>query len=429
MGFKIDLTSDGNVESNPGPQSNPNSDPLSTRLSLSSLGTEPAHKKKTELSESPLQFLEAEELYFFLDIESLSAKELHTVKLPKTSEKKDAADDELDSEAKPISELSEEPDELKPDFENDSIIQIGIQLVNTFEHPLQESRSFLLTSKPVLTDDLNAEVLHFENEKEMLVEFIHLLKLEKPKLICGYNLNSFDLPFIIRRCQLLDVEINFLIKLGEGSVCCPWFFQRWAKKSNLASIWSLDLYQLLRSTYTFPGGRSLENVVSYLFEGSRVQKLDLLSEDEKLRLTTKYKSQGYEVLRNQTTLAKLKEIERLWNGSDEDRTSLACYCINDVELCRHLVDFFLDKKLQTMLFLPAVKSVKCDLRQILKDPNPQNQQSDLNEFRRIGKNFSRINTRGRMLLKLFFIDEYDRQINEKPHELPNLDILQEKTRF
>ncbi|KAL0231469.1 hypothetical protein GEMRC1_010873 [Eukaryota sp. GEM-RC1] len=181
--FKIDLTSDGDVESNPGPQSDPNSDPIGTILSLSSLGTEPAHKKKSVLSESPLQFLEAEELYLFLDIESLSAKELHTVKLPKTSEKKDAADDELDSEAKPISELSEEPDQLKPDFENDSIIQIGIQLVNTFEHPLQESRSFLLTSKPVLTDDLNAEVLHFENEKEMLVQFIHLLKLE--------NQNSF----------------------------------------------------------------------------------------------------------------------------------------------------------------------------------------------------------------------------------------------
>ncbi|KAL0245892.1 hypothetical protein GEMRC1_007109 [Eukaryota sp. GEM-RC1] len=63
--FKIDLTSDGDVESIPGPQSDPKSDPIGTRLSLSSLGTEPAHKKKTVLSESPLQFLEAEELYLF----------------------------------------------------------------------------------------------------------------------------------------------------------------------------------------------------------------------------------------------------------------------------------------------------------------------------------------------------------------------------
>ncbi|KAL0242713.1 hypothetical protein GEMRC1_005276 [Eukaryota sp. GEM-RC1] len=101
------------------------------------------------------------------------------------------------------------------------------------------------------------------------------------------------------------------------------FFQRWAEKSNLASILSLNLYHLLRSTFTFPGGISSENVVSYLFEGSQVQKLYILSKDEKVRLQTKYKSQGCEMLRNQSTLAKLKEICRLWNGSDEDRTSLA----------------------------------------------------------------------------------------------------------
>jgi len=83
--------------------------------------------------------------------------------------------------------------EAKPDSKKDQIIMIGL----FFSPPHNGKKSLVLVAKPIRTE--SKTVLFFNDEKRMLEEFVKTVESYDPDIIVGYNINDFDLPFILDR--------------------------------------------------------------------------------------------------------------------------------------------------------------------------------------------------------------------------------------
>jgi DNA polymerase I len=80
-----------------------------------------------------------------------------------------------------------------PDPKKDQIAIISFG----FSPDFNGKNSLVLVSKPIRKVDRDLAV--FKNEKEMLEEFVKIINSFDPDVITGYNINNFDLPFIIER--------------------------------------------------------------------------------------------------------------------------------------------------------------------------------------------------------------------------------------
>ena len=57
-----------------------------------------------------------------------------------------------------------------------------------------------------------------EEEKQLIIEFFNIIDDIKPSLIGGYNSAFFDFPFILRRCEILGLDVNKIAKTLNPSV-------------------------------------------------------------------------------------------------------------------------------------------------------------------------------------------------------------------
>ncbi|KAL0225302.1 hypothetical protein RCL1_003214 [Eukaryota sp. TZLM3-RCL] len=476
--FKFNLTIHGDIEKNPGPdiQKPTTSD---SRQPLISQFIKPAKKvarmrvsppkKKSRLYASPpstpavpvqkevlpVEFLNIQippgHCYLFLDIETLTTKNLDKVKITKKKKKKHAdtsdtvdLDTDLEQDLPEIKEVTGS-EKLAPDLEKDEIIMIGCRSMTT-----SESGYHLFTTKALKT--INDCSIHCcINENQMLVEFCNFLTTINPSLILGYNLNNFDIPSIVERCKKYKICVNFRNLVPHFYV--PPFFERWVKDSPLGPFKTLDLYTVIKSAYIFKGGRALENVVMKLFDMQQLFEYSLINntvkqriekaksslkgrkkdpnavlralecslvEESKLRqLETKDK----ELIHDFKALEKLKAIRTHWNGSIDQRTVLGNYCKQDVFLVEILFDHFSQHETQRLLNCPAIKVVKCGLHSILRHLE------DSERLKEIVENMHIINFRGRLLLQLVLLREYDRELAVSPNALPSLEIFKPKNKL
>jgi DNA polymerase I len=82
--------------------------------------------------------------------------------------------------------------EGRPNPEKDKIIIVSL----SFYPPYKEKDTLVLVARPTKAND-NTQV--FMDEKSMLEELIKIIDSYDPDFIVGYNINSFDLPFLHRR--------------------------------------------------------------------------------------------------------------------------------------------------------------------------------------------------------------------------------------
>lgn len=107
-------------------------------------------------------------------------------------------------------------------------------------------RIFLIGMKNEKGDNI---ILFHEDEKEILKSFIFVLLNKKPEILSFFNGFGFDLPFIIRRCEIHNIEHCFFKKPDKITVF------RTAIKNNLPTTYEpifckfncaiLDLYHHL----------------------------------------------------------------------------------------------------------------------------------------------------------------------------------------
>ena len=89
-------------------------------------------------------------------------------------------------------------EERIPTPEKDKIITISL----AFSPDYKGKTSLVLIAKSVKT---NSDSIACTNEKEMFEKFKEILEDYDPDILCGHNINGFDLPFLIKRLEISKI--------------------------------------------------------------------------------------------------------------------------------------------------------------------------------------------------------------------------------
>lgn len=184
-----------------------------------------------------------------------------------------------------------------PNPEKDSINIISLSFYPKFNN----KDSLVLISKKIHFEKPEY-VLCFENEVEMLNKFIEIIRTFDPDLIIGYNINNFDIPYIINRL------IKNKIKPHLGRVKKSSKSQKIGEekyKNTITGRVIIDVYEILK-----------EFAKKGMFQSKRLG----LGDVAKIII-----GRGKEEVEH-------SEITKLWYGSDLDLLRLISYAKTDAEL-------------------------------------------------------------------------------------------------
>ncbi|KAL0235499.1 hypothetical protein GEMRC1_002081 [Eukaryota sp. GEM-RC1] len=168
-----------------------------------------------------------------------------------------------EQEAAEVPTISEEIEvsrpELVPNAEDDQIILIVLTFIYT------NFVSTVVISTKKTSDFDGVQTITFPSEEVMINGLISLLSEKKPRLLISYNSEKFLFPFLIARCKLWNISTTFNVDRPFRPFIPIWFY-RWCKQSEFGPFISLNMTNVVKSTYVFKGGRGLENVCSKLFQ-------------------------------------------------------------------------------------------------------------------------------------------------------------------
>ena len=180
-----------------------------------------------------------------------------------------------------------------PDPKKHPIILISLY----FSHEYKGKKSLVLSAKKLPFEN----TISFDNEKEMIEEFLKILKEYDPDIIVGYNINNFDIPYLVKRMETLQIlpilgrckKRPKIQKIGERY------------KISITGRVIFDIYEILKDlsrkgVYKFKR-LGLGDVAKILIGESKV-----------------------DIDKN--------EISKLWNGTIEDLKLLIDYSRKDAEL-------------------------------------------------------------------------------------------------
>uniref|UniRef100_A0A1B0B962 DNA polymerase n=1 Tax=Glossina palpalis gambiensis TaxID=67801 RepID=A0A1B0B962_9MUSC len=161
---------------------------------------------------------------------------------------------------------------------------------------------------------VGSQVICFDTETELLDKWSSFVREVDPDILTGYNINNFDIPYLLNRAAHLKVK-NFEF-LGR-----------------IRNIRSVIKEQVLQSKQM---GRRENKYVN--FEG-RVpfDLLFVLLRDYKLRSYT-LNAVSYHFLQEQKEDVHHSIITDLQNGDEQTRRRLATYCLKDAYLPLRLLD-------------------------------------------------------------------------------------------
>ncbi|XP_064100186.1 DNA polymerase delta catalytic subunit-like [Macrobrachium nipponense] len=198
-----------------------------------------------------------------------------------------------------------------PEPEKDPVIQIGNMVVRQGEtDPFIRTIFTLKDCAPIV----GSKVQSFDDEKKMLESWARFLRLVDPDIITGYNINNFDLPYLLNRANHLKSEtFPFL--------------------GRVKSIRSVIKDSVLQSKQM--GRRENKSINT---EGRcQIDLLMVLVRDYKLRSYT-LNAVSYHFLQEQKEDVHHSIISDLQNGNAQTRRRLAVYCLKDALLPLRLLE-------------------------------------------------------------------------------------------
>ncbi|KAH9475065.1 DNA polymerase delta catalytic subunit [Psilocybe cubensis] len=196
---------------------------------------------------------------------------------------------------------------IQPNAQEDSVLQIGCMAANYGQtNPYLRTIFTLKSCSPIE----GAQVLSYDNERELLMAFRNFVIEVDPDVVTGYNIAQFDIPFLLNRADALEIpEFPYLGRVKNSPQRlsglprnylwnCPAFTGRLL----------LDIYFFIRNSKKFEGkGNSTLNAISRVFLGEEKESVDY------------------------------KQIPKLQDGTDSDRRTIAIYCLKDVYLALRLL--------------------------------------------------------------------------------------------
>ncbi|XP_045387021.1 DNA polymerase delta catalytic subunit isoform X1 [Lemur catta] len=198
-----------------------------------------------------------------------------------------------------------------PEPERDPVIQIcSLGLRWGEPEPFLRLALTLRPCAPIL----GAKVQSYEKEEDLLQAWSTFIRIMDPDVITGYNIQNFDLPYLISRAQTLKVQTFPFLGRVAGL------------RSNIRDS-SFQSKQM---------GRRESKVVSMV---GRVQMdmLQVLLREYKLRSYT-LNAVSFHFLGEQKEDVQHSIITDLQNGNDQTRRRLAVYCLKDAYLPLRLLE-------------------------------------------------------------------------------------------
>ena len=275
-----------------------------------------------------------------------------------------------------------------PKVKGDIVTFIGSTFIKYGEDKPYLNHIIVLNGCRDITEVPNTVVECYNTEKEVLLAWTNLIKRECPQFIIGYNIFGFDYPFMVDRCNenwckdefmQISYDKESLSELKETSIVLA-SGQHDLKYIEMEGIVQIDLYNYFRRDFNLESYK-LDYVSGYFMCGSiskitheqnhtiietqNTTGLELYSyiHIEEIAHSSDYYKSGAKfkiVYIDKTTntfhiegletpdqskslkwcLAKddvgPKDIFRLAKGSDDDRSVVAKYCIQDCNLVHEL---------------------------------------------------------------------------------------------
>ncbi len=187
-------------------------------------------------------------------------------------------------------------DPRKPlDAKRDPIVMISL----AFSPEFRGRKTLVLVSKPFQGENIQG----FVTEKEMLEEFLKTIENYDPDILTGYNINTFDFPYIIERLRQNKLPQN----LGRAD----------------------------KAAFSRTYGITQEYVITgrVVVDPYQILKKDPWVKFHRYDLNTVAK----QLLNEQKHDIEYGEMGGLWNGSRENLLKLIEYCRRDAELSLRLV--------------------------------------------------------------------------------------------
>ncbi len=178
-----------------------------------------------------------------------------------------------------------------PVSKKDPIVMISL----AFSEPYKGKKEMVMSTRT------GEGVVFFEDEKEMLNGLIDIIKGYDPDIITGYNINNFDLPYILDRMRENGIFANF----GRCNklVTKTQIMNRY--KINITGRVVVDSFEIIKRDFS-------------------LKRYDL-------------NTVAGELLGEKKEPVKRSEIEKFWKGSQEKFNLLVAYSKKDSELALNLL--------------------------------------------------------------------------------------------
>ncbi len=194
---------------------------------------------------------------------------------------------------------TEAPMNRMPEPERDAITMISLAFSDDYKN---QKDSVLVSKNAQLRTNQRKNTICLDDEKNMLEKLKDIIKDYDPDVITGYNIQNFDMPFILGRME------KFGIKKDMGRVKNKTaFYSKYGHRSSTKVIGRViaDSYQIIKKDFSFKSYK-LDNVSEKLL-GSR--KIDI----------------------------SYKDFDKFWNGKPKELQKLIDYCRKDSILALDLV--------------------------------------------------------------------------------------------
>merc|ERR1719244_866047 len=189
--------------------------------------------------------------------------------------------------------------------EKDPVIQIANMVVRHGQKdPFIRNVFTLNTCAPVV----GSEVISCDRETQLLDKWAEFVRESDPDIITGYNIQNFDLPYLINRAKTLKVNnFSFLGRI-----------------TNMASVVKETVLQSKQMGRRENKSTNIEGRVTF-------DLLLILVRDYKLRSYT-LNAVSFHFLGEQKEDVHHSVITDLQNGNSQTRRRLAVYCLKDAYL-------------------------------------------------------------------------------------------------
>ncbi|KAK8232263.1 DNA polymerase delta catalytic subunit [Phyllosticta capitalensis] len=198
-----------------------------------------------------------------------------------------------------------------PEANVDPVIQIANVVTRYGEEQPFVRNVFCVDSCALIT---NAQVLSYEKEEKMLMEWKDFLQKVDPDVIIGYNIANFDFPYLLDRAKHL--------KLGQ--------FAYWSRLRNVQS-------QAKETNFSSKQMGNRDTKATNTNGRLQLDLLQLVQRDYQLRSYT-LNSVCAHFLKEQKEDVHHTMITELFNGDENSRRRLAVYCLKDAYLPLRLMD-------------------------------------------------------------------------------------------